>query len=90
LSFKNATDHHVAYDDDLLPLPILTPTVLLGAADPTREGQGQLYASQIATAISMRNPEERRMVLLGLGFESATHDRQTFIDILALVGQCLS
>jgi hypothetical protein len=37
----------------------------------------------------MRNPEEKRMLVLGLGLRDATHERETFIDLLELVGQCI-
>jgi len=78
-----------ASSDELLPLPQLTPRMLLGGADSDREALGQLYASQIASAIVMRNKDEHRSVLLGLGFQDKEHDRQSFIDILELIGECL-
>ncbi|KAL2055182.1 hypothetical protein ABVK25_004520 [Lepraria finkii] len=44
-------------DDALLPMAHLTPKTLLGGSTSGRETVGQLYATQIASAIIMRNPE---------------------------------
>ena len=86
---------------DLLPLPHLTPVALLGAGGGgQRESLGQLYAVQIATAISMRDPSEARTVLVGLGLRKgakgegakeveAEVGRDEFFETLELVGKVL-
>lgn len=82
---------------DLLPLPHLTPVTLLGAGGGHRESLGQLYAVQIATAISMRDPSEARTVLVGLGLLGGAKcegrvkevGRDEFFEIMELVGKVL-
>lgn len=70
---------------DMLPLSHLTPTTLLGAGGGQREIAGQLYASQIASAISSRNPDETRTVLLGFGFQKIDLEREAFFDVMELL-----
>ncbi|KAK3366000.1 hypothetical protein B0T24DRAFT_597747 [Lasiosphaeria ovina] len=70
-----------------LPSTHLTAKTLLGSGD--RETLGQLYASQIASHLCLRDPEERRTLLLGLGLEKAAGDREAFFDLLELVQQVL-
>lgn len=82
---------------ELLPLPHLTPVTLLGTGGGHRESLGQLYAVQIATAISMRDQNEARTVLVGLGLLSGTKceggakevDRGEFFEVMELVGKVL-
>ncbi len=50
---------------------------------------GQLYATQIASAIVTRNPEEKRTVLVGLGLSSVKVNREVFFDTIDLVLGCL-
>ena len=50
---------------------------------------GQLYATQIASAIIARNPEEKRTVILGLGLSKLEAKREVFYDIVDLVMKCL-
>lgn len=50
---------------------------------------GQLYATQIASSIATKNPEENRMVVVGLGLGKIEGDRETFFDIIELALQCL-
>ncbi|PUU83484.1 hypothetical protein B9Z19DRAFT_1105134 [Tuber borchii] len=76
-------------EDGLLPLPHLTPTTLLGGAVQSRESLGQLIAAQLASAISMRNKDEGRMVVLGLGLKKEELERDGFIQLIELVGKCL-
>ncbi|KAG0137448.1 hypothetical protein HOY82DRAFT_547493 [Tuber indicum] len=76
-------------EDGLLPLTHLTPTTLLGGAVETREALGQLIAVQLASAVSMRNRDEGRMVVLGLGLMKAELERDAFIQLIELVGKCL-
>lgn len=67
----------------------LTPKTLLGGAASDRETMGQLYATQIASAIVTRNPEERRTVLIGFGLRDAEVGREAFYDTIDLVLGCL-
>jgi len=69
----------------MLPLGHLTPKTLLGAGGDQRETAGHLYASQIASTIAMRNPEETRTVLVGLGLQKVDLEREAFFDLLELV-----
>jgi proteasome assembly chaperone 3 len=49
---------------------------------------GQLYASQIASAITTKNPEETRTLVLGLGLgkeAGVEADRETFLKLIDLV-----
>ena len=72
-------------NDDMLPLGHLTPKTLLGAGGEQRETIGHLYASQVASAIATRNPEEARTVLVGLGLQKVDMEREAFFDLLELV-----
>jgi proteasome assembly chaperone 3 len=75
-------------EDALLPSTRFTPRSLLGAGNPQREMMGQLYASQIASAITTKNPEETRTLVLGLGLgkeAGVEADRETFLKLVELV-----
>jgi proteasome assembly chaperone 3 len=53
---------------------------------------GQLYASQIASAITAKNAEETRTLVLGLGLGTEAGveaDRETFLKIIELVLEVL-
>ncbi len=76
-------------EDDLLPMPNLTARTLLGGASEERETVGQLYATQIATAIATKMPDEQRTILFGFGFLKAHTSREQFFDLLDLIMQCL-
>ncbi|RAL02739.1 uncharacterized protein BO80DRAFT_443532 [Aspergillus ibericus CBS 121593] len=76
-------------DDNLLPIGNLTATSLLGGRAPGHEVVGQLYARQIASAIVTKTPNEKRMLVVGLGLETADADRDVFFAIIDLVLQCL-
>lgn len=69
----------------MLPLGHLTPKTLIGAGGEQRETVGQLYASQIASTIATRNPEEARTLLVGFGLQKVDLERETFFDLLELV-----
>jgi len=69
----------------MLPLNHLTPKTLLGAGGEQRETIGHLYATQIASTIATRNPEEMRTVLVGLGLMKIDMEREAFFDLLELV-----
>ena len=70
-------------------MPHLTPKTLLGGSNTERETIGQLYATQIASAILTKNPQENRTVLLGLGLSKMEARREVFYDTLDLVLECL-
>lgn len=72
-------------DSDMLPLNHLTPKTLLGAGGEQRETAGHLYASQIASTIATRNPEEARTILVGFGLVKIDLEREAFFDMLELV-----
>ena len=76
-------------DDALLPMAHLSPRTLLGGSTSDREIVGQLYATQIASAIITRNPEEKRTVLVGLGLSKFEAGREVFYDTVDLVMKCL-
>jgi proteasome assembly chaperone 3 len=69
----------------MLPLGHLTPKTLLGAGGEQRETLGHLYASQIASVIATRNPEESRTVVVGLGLQKVEMEREAFFDLLELL-----
>ncbi|KAI9844959.1 MAG: hypothetical protein M1838_001943 [Thelocarpon superellum] len=75
-------------DQDLLPMSHLTPTTLLGGTVPERETMGQLFATQVASTIATKYPEETRMVVVGLGLHKADTSRESFFDIVELVMKC--
>ncbi|KAK5993487.1 hypothetical protein PT974_06918 [Cladobotryum mycophilum] len=68
----------------LLPSTHLTPKTLLGGGGDDRETLGQLYASQIASHISLRSPEDRRTVVVGLGLTKVDTEREAFFDLFEL------
>lgn len=76
-------------DTSLLPLPHLTPKTLLGGGGEERESSGQLFAVQIASHIVRKNPEEKRMLIVGLGLTKPKPDRESFFDVIELVQQIL-
>lgn len=76
-------------EDALLPMAHLTPKTLLGGSTSERETVGQLYATQMASAIVTRNPDEKRTVLIGLGLSKFEARRDVFYDTVDLVMKCL-
>lgn len=73
----------------LLPLAHLTPRTLLGGGGEERESSGQLYAAQIASHIARKNPEEGRTLLVGLGLQKPTPNRESFFDLIELIQKVL-
>ena len=67
----------------------LTPRTLLGASTPERETVGHLYATRVASAISTKDPMEKRTVVLGLGLREFEANREAFYDLMDLVLACL-
>ena len=76
-------------EDALLPMAHLSPKTLLGGSTSERETVGQLYATQVASAIVARNPEEKRTVLVGLGLSKFEARREVFYDTVDLLMRCL-
>ena len=76
-------------EDTLLPMAHLSPKTLLGGSTSERETVGHLYATQIASAIVARNPEEKRTVLVGLGLSKFEARREVFYDTVDLLMRCL-
>ena len=72
-------------EDALMPSPRFAPRTLLGAGTPEREMMGHLFASQIAHAITTKNPSETRSLMLGLGLAKAETDRDVFLQVVDLV-----
>ena len=73
-------------DSTLLPSSHLTATTVLGGTKPEFEILGQTLATTIASAVLIRAPEEKRMLVLGVGLERADTGREGFED---LIGLCL-
>lgn len=80
---------HVDQGSELLPFPHLTATTIFGVRGTQADTLGQLYATQIATAISTKNPEEGRLLVLGLGLEDMQADSSSFVQVLELVLSCM-
>ncbi|KAI5205596.1 hypothetical protein AUEXF2481DRAFT_1773 [Aureobasidium subglaciale EXF-2481] len=76
-------------DASLLPFAHLTATTVLGGTRGEFEVLGQTLATTIATALLMRNPEEQRMLVLGLGLEKADYGRETFDELIGACLECL-
>ncbi|KAI5210544.1 hypothetical protein E4T39_00072 [Aureobasidium subglaciale] len=76
-------------DASLLPFAHLTATTVLGGTRGEFEVLGQTLATTVATALLMRNSEEQRMLVLGLGLEKADHGRETFDDLIGACLECL-
>lgn len=76
-------------DADLLPMPHLTATTILGGRAHNADTIGELYATQIASAIAVKNPEEKRLLVLGMGMTKVETDGQTYMEVLQLVLECV-
>lgn len=75
----------ISSDNDLLPVAHLSPKTLLGGSTLERETIGQLYATQIASSIAAKEPQENRTVVLGLGLSKVEASRTLFYDTIDLV-----
>lgn len=73
----------------MLPSTHLTPRTLLGGGGEDRETLGQLYAAQIGSLITLRNPDDRRTLVLGLGLVKVDTAREAFFDTVELVQKVL-
>ena len=74
---------------DLLPLPGLTATTVLGGRSADTNTFDQLLAVQIASAVKTRNAEESRMIVFGLGLDAAPDTSAVFADLVGLSLQVL-
>jgi hypothetical protein len=78
--------HTVADPEEaLMPSTRFAPRTLLGASSPDREMMGHLLGSQIAHAITTKEPGETRQLMLGLGLAKAEVEREVFLQIVELV-----
>ena len=76
-------------ESDLLPRSHLTATTILGGTESEMNTVGQLCATQIASAVLARDSEERRLLVVGLGLQSAKLDRSAFFDLVELIMTCM-
>jgi proteasome assembly chaperone 3 len=83
--------HAQDYDDDdeqpslpseLLPMPHLTATTVLGGTHPGRATVAQLVATQVASIIVRREPTENRVLVVGLGLRKESLERTEFVDLV--------
>jgi proteasome assembly chaperone 3 len=74
---------------DLLPLAHFTATTILGGTLSSIDTLGQLLATQLASAIIVRDTEEKRMLVLGLGLDLDTATKLGEDGFAELVGGCL-
>ncbi|KAK2739193.1 hypothetical protein FQN57_006636 [Myotisia sp. PD_48] len=79
----------VSDQENLLPRPEFNATAVLGGRSEDWEVIGQLYACQIASAIATKTPEEKRLLVLGLGLDTPDIDRDVYLGIIDLVLDCL-
>ncbi|KAI9882548.1 MAG: hypothetical protein M1823_005708 [Watsoniomyces obsoletus] len=83
--------------DGLLPRSDLTASTILGGTIAERQTFGRLLATQLASAILTRNPEENRTLVVGLGLKNVNvnvnvdgdNNRRMFFDLIDLVLSCL-
>ncbi|ODA79816.1 hypothetical protein RJ55_05412 [Drechmeria coniospora] len=73
----------------LLPSTHLTPRTLVGGGGDDRETFGQLYAAQIASRLSLKSPDDRRILVLGLGLAKFETEREAFFDLFELAQKVL-
>ncbi|KAF2432150.1 hypothetical protein EJ08DRAFT_136069 [Tothia fuscella] len=73
----------------LLPQSHFTATTILGGTNAALDTLGQTLATQLASAIAGRNPDEGRMLVLGLGLDKDVPDGMDGEEFGELVGACL-
>ncbi|KAI5299670.1 hypothetical protein KEM56_003054 [Ascosphaera pollenicola] len=81
-----------ASENALLPLPELTATTILGPRGSQRETVGQLLAIQIASALAVKDPDDNRPLLLGLGIDlgmNAENGATDLAEVIDVALQCL-
>lgn len=85
-------DRRIQQDNDgsqLLPLSQLTATTILGSGTTARDTVARLYAAQVASALAAKDPDERRLLVLGIGVKQDSLDRETYLGVLDLMLQCI-
>jgi proteasome assembly chaperone 3 len=80
----NFIDDVEGLPSDLLPMPHLTATTVLGGTVPERDMVAQLLATQIGSAITTRDPQEGRMLVVGTGLQRAELGRDEFMGLVDL------
>jgi proteasome assembly chaperone 3 len=50
---------------------------------------GQLFATQIASTIAARNPEEKRLLVVGSGLRKREVETEFFLSVVEMVMECL-
>lgn len=82
--------HNHDTTNELLPMTHLTATTVLGGTKRDDEIVGQTLATTIGSAILMKQPQEERMLVLGLGLtEASGMGREGFDAVVGLVLECL-
>lgn len=77
-------------ENELLPMPHLTATTVLGGTKRDEEVVGQTLATTIASAILMKRPAEERMLVLGIGIKGlGSFGREQFNEIVGLMLEVL-
>jgi hypothetical protein len=73
----------------------LNPRFILGSSNDARGEVAQIYAVQIATAILKRNPQETRILLVGVGLKGklagdyeSEEARKLIHEVLKMVQEC--
>lgn len=73
-------------ENALLPRADLTATTVLGGTKEEQRILGETLATNIASAILVKRPQEERMLVLGLGLKgSDALDRKAFEEVVGLV-----
>lgn len=70
-------------------MPHLTATTVLGGTIAARDTVAQLLATQIGSAIAMRDPQENRMLVVGTGLQEAELGREEFMGLVDLALEAL-
>lgn len=60
----------------------LTATTILGASGTECDTLSQLFATQLASAIVAKTPDEERLLVLGLGLKNGEMPRDAFLKVL--------
>ena len=68
----------------MLPMAHFNPSTLLGTRSTDREMLSHGIATQIASRLTVSNPEDRRTVVLGLGLRQGEFGREQFFDVMDL------
>jgi proteasome assembly chaperone 3 len=65
-------------------MPNLTATTILGGTIEAREMMGQLLATQIGSALVGKNPQEARLLVVGLGLQREKIEHEEFVSLVEL------